>query len=220
MKFKKIKYKKRIITLSSLFTIISVFQFSEPLKTGSNLQIFRKQESDSEKNQINLEALEKYIRKKNSNLLIGEEKRLIQALIKESKFLNLPKNSRIENKEVDSILFLMALIETESTFNKYAISYANARGYMQILPLTALWIKEKERLSISLNEIHSTEINIMLGVKYLNYLSSQFQDLKSVCLAYNVGEGNFKNGVYDIQYWLKIIKNYKEIEDFLKENKY
>lgn len=220
MKFKKIKYKKRIITLSSLLTIVAIFHLSEPLKTVSNLQILKKRELDFDINQNNLELLAKYIRKKNPNILIGEEKRLIKAVVRESKFLNLPKNSQIENKEVDSILFLIALIETESTFNKYAISYANARGYMQILPLTALWFKEKEKLSISLSEIHSTEINIMLGVKYLNYLSSQFEDLKSLCLAYNVGEGNFKNGIYDIQYWIKIVKNYKEVEDFIKENKY
>jgi soluble lytic murein transglycosylase-like protein len=59
----------------------------------------------------------------------------------------------------------------------------------------------------------------MLGVKYLNYLSTQFNDLKLICLAYNAGDGNVKKGIFDFRYWLKIKRFYQEFENFLKQYK-
>lgn len=60
-------------------------------------------------------------------------------------------------------------------------------------------LKEKENLPIYLSELHSTEINVMLGVKYLNILSTQFNDLKLITLSYNASDGNVKKvfTIYD-----------------------
>ncbi|MFN3603265.1 MAG: lytic transglycosylase domain-containing protein [Leptonema sp. (in: bacteria)] len=215
IKISKIKYKKRIMILVGVIAWFILFQIPVSIKTFSK---FNSSTSNVIKNHtiLKIQYLEEYIRKKNSFLPVGEEKRLIQSIIRESHNLDLPKGAEIQGKKVDPVIFLMALIEMESSFDKNAISIANARGYMQVMPMTAQWIKQRENLSVSVNEIHSTEVNIMLGVKYFNYLSTQFQDLKSICLAYNVGEANFRKGFYDIYYWNKIEKFYKEIYEFIE----
>jgi len=161
--------------------------------------------------------LKEYILQKNPQIQVGEMDRLVNTIYRESKNLKLSENATILGKKVNPLIFLVALIETESTFNKYAISYANARGYVQILPQTAIWLKEKENLPISLSELHSTEINVMLGVKYLNILSTQFNDLKLITLSYNTGDGNVKKGIYDIRYWIKVQKNYEDFKKFSED---
>jgi len=217
---KKIKGKKRILTLTGLVTISGILNLPQPVKTSTNIEHNPLQISEKEKEtSLRLKALKEYIHLKNPNIALGEDERLILTILRESKNLQLPPNVSIDGKKVDPFIFLVAVIETESTFDKYAISNANARGYMQIMPQTAMWMKEKQMAQISLSEIHSTEINLMLGVKYLNYLSTQFNDLKLICLAYNAGDGNVKKGIFDFRYWLKIKRFYQEFENFLKQYK-
>ncbi len=214
-RLRKTKIKKRYITLTGLATITGFFNYTQNIKTSTDInhQAFY---SEVNQYQFQLKALKEYIRQKNPQIPVGEIDRLVNTIFRESKNLKLPENATILGKKVDPFIFLVALIETESTFNKYAISYANAKGYVQILPQTAMWLKEKENLAISLSELHSTEINVMLGVKYLNILSIQFNDLKFITLSYNAGDGNVKKGIYDIRYWIKIQKNYENFIKFLE----
>jgi len=216
MSLRKTKIKKRYITLTGLATFTGFFNYTPNIKTSTDInhQAFYSEENQY---QFQLKALKEYIRQKNPKIPVGEIDRLVNTIYRESKNLKLPQNATIFGKKVDPFIFLIALIETESTFNKYAISYANARGYVQILPQTAMWLKEKENLPISLSELHSTEINVMLGVKYLNILSKQFNDLKLITLAYNAGDGNVKRGIYDIRYWIKVQKNYEDFKKFLED---
>lgn len=217
---RKLKEKNKTISITSVITITGLLNLPNSIKT-TTLEQFIHQDNIISIHQnnmyIQMKALREYISLKNPDFQIGEMDRLLVTLLKESKELKLPESARINNKQIDPLIFLLAMIETESSFNKFAISISNARGYMQIMPQTALWIKNKEFLNISINEIHSTEINIMLGVKYLNYLSTQFSDVKWICLAYNAGEANVKKGYYDINYWIKVQKFYIEIEEFLEQ---
>ena len=93
-------------------------------------------------------------------------------------------------RDVDPLL-IYALMKRESLFQKRVKSYANAYGLMQILPSTA------QRLSKSLNyseynepmDLYEPEININLGIYYLQNLIKQFDgSLPQVLASYNAGE--------------------------------
>jgi soluble lytic murein transglycosylase-like protein len=75
-----------------------------------------------------------------------------------------------------------AVIKVESDYDARAISYAGARGLMQLMPETA------ERLGVK--DIHDPRENIFGGVRYLRILANLFNgDLSLTVAAYNAGEG-------------------------------
>ncbi len=218
-KIKKYKKHKNNLTVLGIVTIMGILNIPHPIKTSNDNinENMVNTENIQSQHPIDFSLIKQYIQIKNPKILPGELDRFVYTIIRESKNLKLPPNAKIEGKHIDPLIFLIAIIETESTFDKFAISKSNARGYMQILPNTAIWVKKENSLNFSLSELHTTEINIMLGVKYLNYLSTQFDDIKYISLAYNVGDGNVKRGIYDIKYWNKIKKFYKEFIDFVNQ---
>lgn len=80
-----------------------------------------------------------------------------------------------------------AVIWTESKFDKHAVSYAGARGLMQLMPSTAEWCAAVLQEPFSDERLFLPELNIRLGCFYLNYLKSKF-DGDDVYAAYNAGE--------------------------------
>jgi soluble lytic murein transglycosylase-like protein len=75
-----------------------------------------------------------------------------------------------------------AVIRVESDFDPRAVSPANARGLMQMIPETA------ERMMVS--DIFDPRQNIFGGVRYLRVLANTFNgDLSLTVAAYNAGEG-------------------------------
>ena len=83
---------------------------------------------------------------------------------------------------------LAAQCYQESAFDPNAVSWAGARGLMQIMPRTA------EALGVSTNTLHQPEVSIRASVKYIRQLTEQFQDIPSfserqkfVLAAYNGG---------------------------------
>lgn len=96
-------------------------------------------------------------------------------------------------QEGEKVGLLLGLIRTESEFYKKARSKKNARGYMQIMPGTGSWIGSWEGRSVKEKDLFDTEINLHLGVSYLNYLlEDQEGDLRKALLAYNAGPGAVK----------------------------
>ena len=85
---------------------------------------------------------------------------------------------------------LTSLIYQESRFNPSTVSWAGARGLMQIMPETA------KRMGV--DNIHSPESNIKAGVKFLQWIDHQLESeiidsierIKFVLAAYNVGLGH------------------------------
>ncbi len=76
---------------------------------------------------------------------------------------------------------IRAVIKVESDFDARAVSYAGARGLMQLMPGTA------ERLGVK--DIHDPRENIFGGVRYLRLLANMFNgDLDFTVAAYNAGE--------------------------------
>lgn len=89
--------------------------------------------------------------------------------------------------------FIAALIRVESKFNPYAISKRGACGLMQVMPSTAAWIVEKKGWEpLEEQRLFDSDVNIKLGVWYLDNLCQEFIDLAPVLAAYNAGRGNVK----------------------------
>lgn len=82
-----------------------------------------------------------------------------------------------------------SVINTESGFNKAAVSNAGAKGLMQLMPNTAQEISEKLGVRDYVEEmLYSPEVNIRFGCFYLSYLIEMFGgNINNVVAAYNAG---------------------------------
>lgn len=75
-----------------------------------------------------------------------------------------------------------AVIKVESDYDPRAVSYAGARGLMQLMPDTAH--------GLGVKDINDPRENIFGGVRYLRVLANLFNgDLDLTVAAYNAGEG-------------------------------
>lgn len=91
---------------------------------------------------------------------------------------------------------IYAVIHAESNFREDAISPAGAKGLMQITDETGEFIRN--RLSFeeyTSEDLFKAEINIQMGVHYLDYLSERFSEKRTVLAAYNAGPNR-------VQKWL------------------
>ena len=84
---------------------------------------------------------------------------------------------------------LIAVIKTESAFNRYSVSGAGAEGLMQIMPET------QKQLGVH-NAFQISE-NIEAGTRYLKMMLDKYRDVKKALAAYNAGPGavNLHGGV-------------------------
>jgi len=82
-----------------------------------------------------------------------------------------------------------AIIRQESNWNQHAISNKNARGFMQLMPGTAVRFGVRNPLDMSQN--------IRGGVRYLHALLGQYHgDVRLAVAAYYAGE----HRIYSLQY--------------------
>lgn len=97
---------------------------------------------------------------------------------------------------------VMSIINVESKYNKDAVSNKDARGLMQIGPQTGLWaaeILELDNYSESL--LFEPEINILIGIWYIDQLKKEFGDKRDLVLAaYNAGSGNVNKWLEEDEY--------------------
>lgn len=98
--------------------------------------------------------------------------------------------------EVDPLL-VVALMRTESHFDPSAVSPRGARGLMQVMPDTAVWVAEQLPLpTYTIEQIHDPATNIALGTWYIRFLLGLFdQNTPLAIAAYNAGPGT-------VQRWL------------------
>jgi soluble lytic murein transglycosylase len=100
-----------------------------------------------------------------------------------------------EAKDLDPAL-IAAIIYQESRFRDQT-SEAGAKGLMQILPDTALFIARKSGgTEFELRDLADPDINIRYGSWYLRYLLDRHDgDVALAVAAYNAGEGNVERWV-------------------------
>jgi len=106
-----------------------------------------------------------------------------------------------EKYGVDPYL-VAAIINVESRYDENAVSRKEARGLMQISPVTGYWAaKELGIEDFNLDMLYDPEINIMIGTWYLDVLSQEFGgNLQLILAAYNAGSGNVHNWLNDKRY--------------------
>ncbi len=117
-------------------------------------------------------------------------------------FYPFPHKELIENHceeyNVDKYLVL-AVIKAESRFYTKAQSRSGARGLMQIMPETGIWIAEQTKQEdFAVDYLYQPEYNIPMGIWYLSYLDKMFQgNIPEVLAAYNAGEKKVRDWVQD-----------------------
>lgn len=93
---------------------------------------------------------------------------------------------------------VLAVIEVESSFNRYAISKAGAQGYMQVMPF---WKNEIGRPDDNLTHANT---NLRYGCRILQYYLKREQgNLRRALAAYNgsLGSSRYSDKVYST--WAK-----------------
>jgi len=155
--------------------------------------------------------IEHYIALKRPDIRIEELKTLAKQIVEQSEDLVIPADNQINFLKVDQVAFLAAVIYTESYFNRKAISHAGAMGYMQLMPATAFWLGKSLSIDHISQNVWQTEINIKLGVYYINALIREMGTLRSGMLAYNAGPSAVRSWGGVPAYWTHIIAYYNEI---------
>ena len=156
--------------------------------------------------------LNRHISIRNPNLPQAKRQHLIQTIIKKAEYLQISAKIRIKGQRIRPVLFLTAIIQTESAFQPKAVSPVGARGYMQLMPATYIWLNQKLQQQVSVAHIFETEVNIQRGVFYFNYLLEKLGDIRMACLAYNAGPGNIQRGVWLESYWRSILGHYLKLQ--------
>lgn len=87
--------------------------------------------------------------------------------------------------------FIVAgLIRQESVFNPRALSRANARGLMQLLPSTGRLVARTQGIgSIGAADLYNPSLNITLGTAYFADQLGKFGRVELAAAAYNAGPG-------------------------------
>jgi soluble lytic murein transglycosylase len=94
-------------------------------------------------------------------------------------------------------VFLMAVIENESSFNPDARGPCGEIGLMQLTIETAEWITKKLNLPWrGKKSLQNPRENIRIGAAYLNYLRARFDSVSDLYIAaYNMGTGNVEKAL-------------------------
>ena len=88
--------------------------------------------------------------------------------------------------------FVAGIIRQESAFNPKALSYANARGLMQVIPETGKRVAKRIGLkNYTTAQLYDPAVNIQIGTAYLAELLKRFQGNQYRAIAaYNAGPQN------------------------------
>ncbi|MCB1307474.1 MAG: lytic transglycosylase domain-containing protein [Leptospiraceae bacterium] len=142
----------------------------------------------------------------------AERKLVIETIVAKGQDLEVPYTFRIDGRKVNRTFLLAAYIKTESNFRRYARSTSDARGYMQVKPMTAAWLDQRSGRPNRVEQMYDTRLNINYGVEYLNYLMTEVDDPRLAALSYNMGPNNVKRGYFEEQYWRKILHVYRQLQ--------
>ena len=127
--------------------------------------------------------------------LMDMSARLKSRVPDDSKRLELLKNIHYEaNKAGLAPELVLAVINVESNFNRWAISHAGAQGLMQIMPF---WLKEIPNAG---DNLFNTQTNLRFGCTILkHYLQREKGDFQRALARYNgsLGKVWYPNRVFD-----------------------
>ena len=85
---------------------------------------------------------------------------------------------------------ILAVIETEGSFNNFARSNVGALGLMQIMPATGRMLADELGIAWSGAEtLFDPVVNVRLGTRYLAVLHAKYETWDAALAAYNWGPG-------------------------------
>jgi soluble lytic murein transglycosylase len=85
-------------------------------------------------------------------------------------------------------LLLYAIMRKESGFNPLDVSYADARGLLQMIPPTSARVAATAKISFAPDELYDPETNVKLGAIYIGSLFEKFGgQIPLTAGAYNAG---------------------------------
>ena len=95
--------------------------------------------------------------------------------------------------------FVAAIIHAESRFREGAVSHAQAKGLMQIMPSTGEWLAELLGIEgFTTDNLFEPETSIRMGSFYIRHLlDMNEQDTRRALAAYNAGTGNLRRWLAD-----------------------
>jgi soluble lytic murein transglycosylase-like protein len=88
---------------------------------------------------------------------------------------------------------VFAVMRQESKFDPNAVSYAGARGLMQVMPSTAAWMTGRSELRANPRLLHDPALSVSLGEQYLEKMLAEgviAGNLTRTIMAYNAGPGS------------------------------
>ncbi|WP_108976539.1 transglycosylase SLT domain-containing protein [Leptospira ryugenii] len=151
-------------------------------------------ESDRAAQIREVDQIASYIGKQRYGLSRSEKEELAKAVYEASFLLKFPRGAKFaEESKIDSVAFLLGVIQTESQFKRTAKSKKGALGYMQLMPDTAKWLAKNKSIPYkNAKDLFDTRTNLKLGVLYLNDLMEETGSPADALLAYNAGLSGFR----------------------------
>ena len=117
--------------------------------------------------------------------------------------------------QVDPFL-VKSIIRQESLYDAKALSPAGARGLMQVMPKTGqkLWKQLMKEPEYDSQVLYDPDINIQLGVKYINQLRKKYGEYDPyILICYNAGP-------HVLEKWLRRFKDIKDNDVFIESIPY
>lgn len=163
----------------------------------------------------NVENLEPFILALTKKFLIKSQKKHAKAI---------SKAIILESRKYGfDPLFVMAVIQNESSFNTKMIGGVGEIGLMQVRPTTAQWIADLYKLKYKGEKtLFDPAVNIRLGVALMDKLRGQFDAHSRLYIsAYNIGARKVRSMVDEDrtprEYVVAVMKRYLAIYQAFKE---
>lgn len=220
------KLSKHIV-ITSFFTGLLVIGIAADAKTLSAQQ-------REERLKHARELLGKYYKK--STVKVGESIPKINSFVYRWTKERLPKKYRAQSQAVAQTIidqslkygfdpiFLMSVIQGESSFRPDMIGGVGEIGLMQIRPETAEWIAKRFDLKFTgKSSLFDPSTNVRIGAAFLSYLRDRFDDHAQLYIAaYNMGQRNVDEAL-DKNIWPKdypqhVMKHYIEFYASIAQN--
>lgn len=119
-------------------------------------------------------------------------------------------------------LFVLAIIQTESSYVNSSVSPKGAMGLMQLLPFVARNIAREKDIKWTSNYVlYNPFLNIKMGIYFYKQLEEQFNFNKFIALAaYNQGPSKIRQLMKEgshipRMYSLKVLKTYNNFKNFI-----
>lgn len=147
------------------------------------------------------DILAAYIKAVNETVTDEEAAKMVLCMIEQAKIYQLDEK------------LLMAVAQTESSYNRNAVSIADCKGLMQTSDILA------EEAGYKSEDLFQPEISIQIGAEYMNRQMETFDDDTILALtAYNQGPGSIYEGDYDLFYAEQTMQHLKTLENFLQDS--